>query len=250
MTGSAEQPDPSVQRLAGHRVVVTRSSDQAGSLAGLLEARGAEPVVVPLVEIEAVEHGVEQLRALVPSSFDWLFVTSPNGAEAYAAVHGSTVPQRVAAVGATTAAALRGRGIDVQLVPTQQNAEALAAAVAVPVGRALVVQAIDAAPTLVDGLREKGADVTAVAPYRTVPRHPSAREQLAALSADAVLFASGSAVRSWVAVFGDATPPVVVAMGPQTAAAAVAAGLEVSAVAEVSSLEGLVDALEGQLGRR
>ena len=119
-----------------------------------------------------------------------------------------------------------------------------------PVGRALVVQAADAAPTLVDELRTRGADVTVVVPYRTVPRHPSAREQLAALSADAVLFASGSAVRSWVAVFGDATPPVVVAMGPQTAAVAAAAGVAVSAVAEVSSLVGLVDALEAQLGHR
>lgn len=250
MTGSAGRPDPSVQRLAGIRVVVTRSSEQAGSLAGLLEARGAEPVVVPLVEIEAVDDGVDQLRALDPSAFDWLFVTSPNGVDGYAAVHGSKVPPHVAAVGATTAAALRERGIDVELVPTRQNAEALAAAVAEPVGRVLVVQAVDAAPTLVDGLREKGAEVTAVTPYRTVPRRPSAREQLAALSADAVLFASGSAVRSWVAVFGDSTPPVVVAMGPQTAAAAAASGVAVSAVAEVSSLEGLVDALEGHLGRR
>lgn len=236
--------------LAGHRVVVTRSSDQAGSLAELLAGRGAEPVVVPLVEMVAEADGVAALRAVDPGAFDWLLVTSPNGADAYAAVHGSLAPPRVAAVGATTAATLRERGITVDLVPDQQRADALAAAVPVPVGRALVVQAVDALPTLVDGLRAVGAAVTAVAPYRTVPRQPTAREQLAALSADAVLFASGSAVRSWVAVFGDATPPIVVAMGPQTAAAAAAVGVAVSAVAAVSSLEGLVDALEAQLGRR
>lgn len=240
----------SKRSLAGHRVVVTRSSDQAGSLADLLMARGAEPVVVPLVRIEPIVDGVERLRALDPASFDWLLVTSPNGAESYAAVHGAATPPRVAAVGATTAAALSDRGIEVQLVPTEQRADALAAAVPDPVGRALVVQAADAAPTLVDELRARGADVTVVVPYRTVPRQPSAREQLAALSADAVLFASGSAVRSWVAVFGDATPPVVVAMGPQTAAVAAAAGVAVSAVAEVSSLVGLIDALEAQLGHR
>jgi uroporphyrinogen-III synthase len=238
------------QSLAGHRVVVTRSSDQAGSLADLLEARGAEPVVVPLVQVESIDDGVEQLRSLDLADFDWLLITSPNGAESYAVARGSVTPRRVAAVGTTTATALRDHGIEVHLVPSQQRADALAAAVPDPVGRALVVQAADAAPTLVDDLRARGAEVTAVVTYRTVPRHPSAREQLAALSADAVLFASGSAVRSWVAVFGDATPPVVVAMGPQTAAAAAAAGVAVSAVAEVSSLEGLVDALEGQLGRR
>ena len=66
------------------------------------------------------------------------------------------------------------------------------------------------------------------APYRSAARHPTAREQLAALSADAVLFASGSAARAWVEVFGTTTPPVVVAMGRRPPAAAVAAGLTVT----------------------
>ena len=63
--------------------------------------------------------------------------------------------------------------------------------------------------------------MTAIQPYRSVARQPTAREQLAALSADVVLFAAGSAARAWVEIFGTTTPPIVVAMGPQTAAAAV-----------------------------
>ena len=90
--------------------------------------------------------------------------------------------------------------------------------------------------------------MTAVAPYRSVPRRPGAGEQLTALAADAVLFASGSAARAWAAVFGTSTPPVVVAMGPQTAAAVTAAGLEVTDVATDHSLAGLVAAAERALG--
>ena len=72
---------------------------------------------------------------------------------------------------------------------------------------------------------------------------------MAALSADAVLFASGSAARAWVDVFGDTTPPIVVAMGPRTAAAVTDAGLKVSLVAADHSLPGMVASLEQHLSR-
>jgi len=78
---------------------------------------------------------------------------------------------------------------------------------------------------------------------------PPAGVQLAALAADAVLFASGSAARAWAAVFGDAAPPVSVAIGPNTAAAAAAAGLKISLVAADHSLSGMVAALERYLAR-
>jgi uroporphyrinogen-III synthase len=61
--------------------------------------------------------------------------------------------------------------------------------------------------------------------------------------ADAVLFASGSAARGWVEVFGTDAPPVVVAIGPETAAATERAGVRVTAVARDHSLAGLVLAL-------
>lgn len=234
--------------LAGRRVVVTRAAEQAPALAELLVAAGALPEVIPLVEIEPLPSGADSLRALDPTSFDWLVVTSPNGAAAYADVMGSAAPPGVAAVGTATAAALVDRGIEVDLVPAVQQARALVDAV--PIGRVLVVQALDAAPALVDGLRARGAEVTAVTPYRTVPRQPTAREQLAALSADAVLFASGSAVRAWSAVFGTSVPPIVVVIGPQTAAVAAEVGIPVTSVAAHSSLEGLVDALRGVLDHR
>lgn len=235
--------------LSGRRVVVTRASEQADELANLLVAAGAVPVVVPLIEIVTEPAQAALLAAANPAEFDWLVVTSPNGGQHYAAAHGSAAPPDVAAVGASTAATLAAAGIATTLVPADQRAVGLLAEFPAGSGRVLVVQARDAEPTLVVGLAEKGWQVTAIAAYRSVPAHPTAGQHLAALAADAVLFASGSAARAWVAVFGDSSPPVVVAIGPQTAEAAEHVGLKVALVAADHSLLGLVTALERHLSR-
>jgi uroporphyrinogen-III synthase/uroporphyrinogen III methyltransferase/synthase len=78
-------------------------------------------------------------------------------------------------------------------------------------------------------------------------RIPSAEERSAALAADAVAFASGSAAQAWHDAVGTATPPVVVAIGPTTEGAARACGLNVTHVAREQSVEGLVAALTGAL---
>jgi uroporphyrinogen-III synthase len=85
-----------------------------------------------------------------------------------------------------------------------------------------------------------GWDVDAISPYRTASTTPSADQRRAALAADAVLFASGSAVRAWVEVFGVQTPPVVVAIGDQTAAAAGHAGLKITAISADHSVHGML----------
>ena len=164
---------PSSGALQGRRVVVTRSSSQAGSLAGLLEGEGAVPVVVPLVEQVVEPAAAAALRALRPEAFDWLVVTSPNGAEQYVAAH-STAPAGVAAVGATTASALLSGGVAATLVPAQQSAAGLVAEFPAGSGAVLLVQAVDAEPTMADGLRERGWQVTVSAPYRrTSIRNPA-----------------------------------------------------------------------------
>ena len=236
-----------MNELAGRRVVITRALDQADALAELLEAAGAIAVTMPLIEIVAESAGAAALATADPAAFDWLVVTSPNGAEQYVTAHGSVTADSVAAVGSATAAAFSAVGIACTLVPRVQSAVGLLGEFPAGTGRVLLVQAHGAAATLAAGLAQLGWQVTAIAPYRAVPTLPTARQQLTALSADAVLFASGSAVRAWAAVFGDSTPPIVVAIGPQTAQAAADAGLKVAVVAADHSLPGLVAALRRHL---
>ncbi|MBI4885251.1 MAG: uroporphyrinogen-III synthase [Actinobacteria bacterium] len=244
--------------LAGRRVVVTRAVEQSAELVALLEQSGAVAVVVPLIEIATEPAGVVELAALNLAAFDWVVVTSPNGARHLvdAAASSQRKPSRVAAVGSTTAAVLIGGGLSVSLTPAVQSAHGLLVELAagglaaddLPFSKkVLVVQAAAADPALAAGLRARGCEVSTVAPYRTVAVQAGVGLQLAALAADAVLFASGSAVRAWVDVFGDSTPPIVVTIGPQTAEAATRAGLKVSVVAADHSLSGMVAALERRL---
>ena len=232
--------------LFGRRVVVTRAAEQADELVSLLEAAGATAVLVPLIEIVPQPAACDVLAALDPDEFDWLVVTSPNGARAYLDAH-TTAPTDVAAVGATTAAALMGGGVSVTLVPTDQRAAGLLAVFPAGGGRVLLVQAVDAETTMAAGLQRAGWRVDTVSPYRSAPARPTEGQQLAALSADAVLFTSGSAARAWVEVFGEITPPIVIAIGPQTALNVEQAGLKVSLVAADHSLPGLVATLQSHL---
>jgi uroporphyrinogen-III synthase len=226
-------------------VLVTR--ERPGELGAMLAARGATVVHVPLIEvIEPADNGSalrDELSRL--DRYGWLIATSPAGAERVGEAARSAPGVRLAAVGTATArvlAAEAGRNVDV--VPTVQRAEALAEQLVAEMSvhqRILIAQADIAAPTLADMLRQAGHDVTTVTAYRTIARQPDVE---AVDGADAVLFASGSAVESWCRAFGPSGPPLVVAIGPSTAAVADRLGLKVSSVSADHSIDGLVTELE------
>jgi uroporphyrinogen III methyltransferase/synthase len=239
-----------VGRLEGRRVVVTRAGEQVGRLRALLTAEGAEVIEVPTIAVVDPAGGDEVLRSAMRDVWDWVVVTSPNGAErAVAAAGGRAAAHAVrwAVVGPGTAETLGARGVRAALVPERFVAEGLLEVFPRPPvdggGRVLVAQAEAARPVLVDGLRAAGWDVTAVVAYRTVPVTPPTEQVAAAASADAVLFTSGSTVDAFVRAAGkDAVPRVVVVIGPVTGEAARRHGLVVAAEASPHTLEGLVAA--------
>ena len=57
------------------RVIVTRPRTQAEPLLTALRAEGFEPVACPVIEIEAIDNGPIDV-----SGYDWVIVTSANGA--------------------------------------------------------------------------------------------------------------------------------------------------------------------------
>src|SRR5207245_419513 len=113
------------------RVVVTRSREQAGPLMAALRARGFEPVLCPLIDTEPLGDGPIEV-----GGYDWVIVTSTNGAAELGRRHSGRLP-KVAAVGEATAAALAEHGIGVDFVPTDSSQEGLLAEFPQPVGRAL-----------------------------------------------------------------------------------------------------------------
>jgi uroporphyrinogen-III synthase len=222
--------------LAGRSVVITRAGDQADATAELVKSFDAIPILVPLIEIVDEPIGMAELASLELAKIDWIVVTSPNGARRVAPLVDASSSPRLAAVGAATGAALPR----CDLVADTQSARGLLQVFPKGPGRVVVVQAFDAESTLVLGLIENGWHAAAISPYRTVHVRPPTDQQDAALAADAVLFASGSAARAWAATFGRRTPPVVVAIGESTAAAAVRAGLKISAISADHSVYGML----------
>src|SRR6266487_2357886 len=117
------------------RVIVTRPADQAAPLVEELRREGFETVPCPLIEIEPIEDGPIDVR-----DYDWVIVTSANGAEQLAHRHVGDLP-RVAAIGTATADALRAHGLPVDFVPSASTQDALVAEFPRPVGRVLFVAA-------------------------------------------------------------------------------------------------------------
>jgi uroporphyrinogen III methyltransferase/synthase len=194
------------------RVLVTREE-----LVARVESLGHTAVLCELIRVEPLGDDPDDA-----SGYDWLVVTSRNGAHELA--RRSVTANRIAAIGPATAEALRSHGLRVDLVPDTHTQEGLRDAL--PDGTVLLAAA--------EGARQDVLDADFLPLYRTVELRPDVPE------ADVALLMSGSAARALSAT-GARVP--VVAIGPQTATEACAAGLEVAAVAAVHDLGGLVEAL-------
>jgi uroporphyrinogen-III synthase len=210
------------------RVIVTRPRDQAGPLVARLEALGHDVVECPLIEIERTSD--EPVDA---AGYDWLIVTSPNGADEIAR-RGRNLP-RVAAVGPGTAERLREHGIEPAFVPRVSSQDGLIEEFPRPAGRVLFAAAESSRRGPIDAL---GADFVPLYSTRLLTPEPP--------DGDVVVLASGSAARAYAAIGGDAPA---VSVGPQTTRVAQSVGLTVLAEAETHDLAGLVAAVAAVASR-
>jgi uroporphyrinogen-III synthase len=206
------------------KVIVTRPAAQAGPLAEALERLGHEPVLCPVVAIESLGDG-----AIDTTGYDWVVITSANGAAEFARRRTGSLP-RVAAIGPGTADALAAHGIGVDLVPSVSTQEGLVAELPRPPGKILFAGAEGARPHLVE---ELGADFVPL--YRTVPLRPAVAPE-----GDLVVVASASAAEAFAELRTDVPA---VSIGPQTTQAGIAAGLHIVAEAGSHDLDGLLAAV-------
>jgi uroporphyrinogen-III synthase len=239
--------------LAGVRVAVTRPAGGADTLGRALEAEGAEVLRLPLIRIEPTADPAELGNALrAPPDWDWLVFTSANAVATFVAgAPLASVRGRVAAVGPATAAAVAAAGGRVTVVPEEQRAEAIVAAMAAegPLRglRVLWPRAAQAGGGLRERLTAAGALLHEVELYRTVEDAAAGRalsDRVERGELDVVTFTSPSAVRAFMAGSGGGGRTAVVAViGPVTAAAARAAGLRVAVEAPVPTPAAMVGAL-------
>jgi uroporphyrinogen-III synthase len=191
------------QPLANKRILVTRAAHQAGKLSEGLRAVGAEPVEVPVLEIQppsTFDPLDVALRNL--ASYDWLILSSANAvhalvdrADACGIFLADTTP-RIAAVGKATADIAREAGLTVALTPKEYVAESLIESLAdlVPGRRILIARAAIARDIIPDFLRATGAVVDVVEAYQNAIPAAAPEQLRVALASgiDAATFTSSS----------------------------------------------------------
>jgi uroporphyrinogen-III synthase len=233
-------------------VLVTRPAGETDPVVGALEAAGYRVHAVATVITQPLEFAPPDV-----SGYDWIVVTSASGVQGLvpSPLRGEGQgeglkfgrPPRWAAVGQATARALRAAGIEPSLIPQESNGLALANALPDVQGkRFLLVRASAASPDLPERLRERGAMVDDLAAYLTTEGPASSAEPLQSALTDpdlaAIVFASGSAVRGYIALGGTTSLPAIT-LGPRTTRVAKQLGFKVIAEAETQTAKALAAAV-------
>ncbi|MFH5803534.1 uroporphyrinogen-III C-methyltransferase [Alienimonas sp. DA493] len=239
--------------LAG-RTVACVGSEGTAAPRDALRSKGADSVEVTLLRIEPEPGRTPAEAQALLSEADWVAFTSKNGVTHFL----EDVPDsrglagvKLAAVGPSTAEALRDYRVRADLVPEEFHAEALADALAPHVKgrRVLWPTCPEAKPTLADRLTAAGAAVRRVHVYRQEPATALPADAAALLDAgrlDWALIASGNLARTF-AELTERSPGrerlQVAAISENVAAACRDAGLPVAAVAAEATWDGLVEAV-------
>jgi len=226
------------KELVGWRVLIPRTQDNTAEMIQVLKAHGAVPSEVATISVEPPRTPQQMDRAvngLVSGRYAWVGFTSLNAVRAirekleeYGLDARSFSGLKVAAVGASTIAALIEFGVKPDLVPPgDQNTTALMEewppydSLTDPINRIFLPRADISTDTLVAGLTELGWEVEDITAFRTVRAAPppaQTREAIKTGGFDAVLFTSSSTVRNLVGIAGKPHATTVVAcIGPQTA---------------------------------
>jgi uroporphyrinogen III methyltransferase/synthase len=250
--------------LFGRRIVVTRAREQASRLAEGLIQRGAEVLEAPSIKIKALPLAAAAIKKM--RAADWLVVTSSNGAElihenfSKAGLDMRALSKvKIAAIGASTAAALRQRGLESDLLPGGFVAEALAAALIKREGkrlkgaRVLIARAQEGREALASLLEAAGAKVEIVALYKTLPDSSQSKALNAAVlegGLNWVTFTSSSTVKLFEAQLSSKARSLArskilaLCMGPVTTAAALESGYQVALTSSRATIDDFLDSIE------
>jgi uroporphyrinogen III methyltransferase/synthase len=251
---------PDTQPLAGQKVVVTRTREQAGKLAEQLQARGAEIIEFPTIEILPAD-GPLQVDNL--EGYGWVIFTSVNAVEFFARGIediGRSVCEienaSICAVGPATKRAAENLGLKVALVPETFKAESVVEALQGSVidpdawrGLTFLLPRGDLArDCLPKALRALGADVTELIVYRNVK--PEVEEEeiqaLIDLRPDWVAFTSASTAKNFSEMIGRDNLDKLgryACIGPTTSQSALDGGITVAVQPEQHDIPGLVEAM-------
>ena len=234
--------------LSGKRLVVTRAAKQACGITARLTALGAEVIETPMIETRDVipaKAGISSPDLNALANFDILAFTSTNGVESFfkqLLASGRDIRElagkKIASVGKITEKKLLEYGIRCDYVPEDHTGEGLGkllASLPADYSRILLLQGNLADDTLLKLLPQATRWVV----YETLPvaELPEWKREAVA-GADAVVFASTSAVENFVKMT-DARPQTSFCIGRMTEAAARKHGFE-TVTSDETTMDSLV----------
>jgi uroporphyrinogen-III synthase len=257
--------------LSGRRIVVTRPREQAAEWRAKLEALGASVLELPLIQVTKSYDKMTLVEAFAElGQYEWLVFTSANGARFFFEEFHKGFDDirslglvRLAVVGEATAAVLREQHLRVDLQPKKATAEELARLMiereSLDSAKILVVTGNLNRDTLVDRLTDARAIVDRLPIYKTEETYLAADPVAGDFrqhGADAILFASPSAVQSFfdqadaLKLGPKAKRPLAGSIGATTTAAMKKLGLPVDFEATEANLDSLARALMQKFNHR
>lgn len=226
------------------RVAITTTAGAAADrITALSEEFGLIPVPLPCIRVEPAPNRVlEELRAAAESA-DWIVVTSRRAVEIVWPATAMPSRPATAAVGPTTADAVRRAGGTVALSGSG-GAASLRELLDGPVGgtSAVYPHARGADATMARWLAKRCSHLVAAAAYATESLAPAGDP------VDAVIFGSPSAVAGWRQSRG-LSGIVVAAMGPTTAAYLESVGHPPDVVPESPGAAAILEAVATHVAR-
>ncbi|MSU49793.1 MAG: uroporphyrinogen-III synthase [Opitutus sp.] len=256
--------------LTGRRIAVTRAREQSPELTAKLSALGAEVIELPLISVskEIDKHVLLDVLTEL-GSYDWIVFTSANGVryffEEFYRIYGDVRALgllRFASVGEATAKAIGEHHIKIECQPVVATAAALADALidtgSLDSAKILIITGNQNREDLITKLEAAEAIVDQLQVYKTEQTDLSAEPAAAdfrARGADAILFASSSAVQSFadqaaaLKLAKDARRPLAGSIGPQTSETMKQTGVSIDFTAKTPGLNSLVEALVRKLGQ-
>jgi len=249
--------------LFGQKIGITRPAAQAEPQIRKAFELGAQPILMPAIQIEPIKDWSEVDATLQRlDEFNWLVFTSVNGVEAFLSrlwEKGGDARQlagmKIATIGTSTADALSKYHLRADLIPDEFRAEALAKAMAPHVKdqKVLWARASRGREVLPQELTAAGATVKELVVYQNLDAESFSGDALQALDdrqLNWIGLSSPSIARRMAALLPDSAKEQlgktlrIASISPVTSAAAKEAGLPVHAEATTFTWDGIFEAIE------
>lgn len=257
-------PKP-IKTLNGRQIVLTRSKERSTELRNKIEALGAEVLELPLIKIAPYcdPKSLDDVFTEI-GSYEWIIFTSRNGVEHFFNFFFNRFKDircigglRIACVGNGTSSEIEKYHLEVDFMPKEATSEALAneliAHQELENTKILVITGNLNRDILVETLETKGqAIVDTLQVYETQLEdlsNSNDAKKFRQKGADAIVFASSSAVDSFVKqvnalqLTSKAQKPLTCSIGPITSQTMKLSGIPVDMEAKEHTVDGIVATL-------